>query len=154
MLFPTGAEPRPAARGTFSCPSCTGQHPYTRVVVGRVVRVFAIRLPAGTYGEYIECGTCLSTYRPAALALQSDRDHVRVAAEYERALLRVLALLVVSDGHIHEAEIETVRDLLRWASTAEAGFVRLRGRGARSCAHRGLVARLPGQRRRAVGPQG
>jgi tellurite resistance protein len=108
LLFPA-AEPRPTEHGTFRCPSCRGPHPYTRVVVGRVLRVFAIRLPAGTYGEYIECGTCLATYRPAALAFHGDDDGTRVSAEYERALLRVLALLVISDGHIDPVEIATVQ---------------------------------------------
>jgi uncharacterized membrane protein YebE (DUF533 family) len=109
LLFPTGTDPRHIEQGTFRCPSCKGAHPYTRVVVGRVMRVFAIRLPAGIYGEYIECGSCLSTYRPAALAFQEGDDHGDIQAEYERALLRVLALLVISDGHIHEAEISTVQ---------------------------------------------
>lgn len=109
LLFPTGATARPTERGTFNCPSCRTSNPYTRVVVGRVLRVFAIQLPAGVYGEYIECGACLSTYRPSALAFQGDDDRTGIAAEYERALLRVLALLVVSDGHIHDAEIGTVQ---------------------------------------------
>ena len=132
LLFPTGPAPRRTARGTFRCPSCRGQHPYTRVVVGRVVRLFAIQLPAGSYGEYIECGSCLSTFRPSALAFEhGDEDH-RIHAEYERALLRVLALLVVSDGHIHDAEISVVQRVyaavtgshLSWdAVTAEAADV-------------------------------
>lgn len=109
LLFPTGTAPRAAGSGTFHCPSCGGSHPYTRVVVGRVMRIFAIRLPAGIYGEYIECGTCLSTYRPSALAFGEGVAGVGVAAEYERALRRVLALLVISDGHIHAAEVSTVQ---------------------------------------------
>jgi len=78
-------------------------------VVGRVIRVFAIRLPAGKYGEYIECSECLATWRPAALALLQTTDARRITAEYERALLRVLALLVISDGHIHDEEVATVQ---------------------------------------------
>ena len=109
LLFPTGTAPRPTERGTFHCPACKGSHPYTRVVVGRVMRVFAIQLPAGIYGEYIECGTCLATYRPAVLAFHAGEERADTSAEYERALRRVLALLVVSDGHIHEAEISTVQ---------------------------------------------
>lgn len=109
LLFPTGPAPRPAERGTFRCPSCNGSHPYTRVVVGRVVRFFAIQLPAGTYGEYVECGTCLATFRPSALAFHDRSGESDVDAEYERALRRVLALLVISDGHIDDAEISTVQ---------------------------------------------
>ena len=131
LLFPTGPAPRPTERGTFQCPSCRALHPYTRVVVGRVVRIFAIQLPAGAYGEYIECASCLSTYRPTALAFERGEDH-GIHAEYERALLRVLALLVISDGHIHDAEISTVRrvyaavtgsQLSRAEVTAEAADV-------------------------------
>jgi uncharacterized tellurite resistance protein B-like protein len=73
------------------------------------MRIFAIQLPAGIYGEYIECGTCLATYRPAVLAFRAGAERADTSAEYERALRRVLALLVVSDGHIHEAEISTVQ---------------------------------------------
>lgn len=109
LLFPTGTAPRATEHGTFRCPACKGSHPYTRVVVGRVMRIFAIQLPAGIYGEYIECGTCLATYRPAVLAFQTGEERADTSAEYERALRRVLALLVVSDGHIHEAEISTMQ---------------------------------------------
>jgi uncharacterized tellurite resistance protein B-like protein len=73
------------------------------------MRIFAIQLPAGIYGEYIECGTCLSTYRPAVLAFDAGEERAGIAAEYERALRRVLALLVISDGHIHDAEISAVQ---------------------------------------------
>jgi tellurite resistance protein len=108
LLFPAAA-PRPVGHGTFRCPSSKGLHPFTRVVVGRVLRIFAIRLPAGTYGEYIECGTCLATYRPSALAFHGDDDAPLAPAEYERALLRVLALLAISDGRIDAVEISTVQ---------------------------------------------
>jgi uncharacterized tellurite resistance protein B-like protein len=109
LLFPTGATARSADRGTFSCPSCRALQPYTRVVVGRVLRLFALRVPAGRYGEYIECATCLATYRPSALAFRERSGPQDLPAEYERALLRVLALLVISDGRIHPAEIATVQ---------------------------------------------
>lgn len=109
LLFPTGTAPRKTGQGTFRCPACKGSQPYTRVVVGRVMRIFAIQLPAGIYGEYVECRTCLSTYRPAALAFHEEEERAGIEAEYERALRRVLALLVVSDGHIHEVEISTVQ---------------------------------------------
>jgi uncharacterized tellurite resistance protein B-like protein len=109
MLFPAGHSERTTDRGTFSCPSCRSTRDFRRVVVGRVVRVFAIQLPTGVYGEYIECSTCLSTFRPAVLAFRGDDNPHSLTAEYERALLRVLALLVISDGHVDDAEISTVQ---------------------------------------------
>ncbi|MBR9990499.1 MAG: TerB family tellurite resistance protein [Gemmatimonadetes bacterium] len=109
LLFPTGSVPREAGRGTFNCPACRGSNPYTRVVVGRVLRIFAIQFPAGVYGEYVECGACLSTYRPSALAFTSQEEREGITAEYERALRRLLALLVISDGDIHDAEIRMLQ---------------------------------------------
>lgn len=109
LLFPTSHSERTTARGSFACPACRTERAYRRVVVGRVVRVFAIKLPAGAYGEYVECADCLATYRPSALALRDQDSDNRVSAEYERALLRVLALLVISDGHIDDAEVATVQ---------------------------------------------
>ena len=109
LPFPAGPAPRTTERGTFRCPACGSESAFKRVVVGRTVRIFAMRVPAGTYGEYIECESCLATFRPAALAFQEGGDRARITAEYERALLRVLALLVVSDGEIHETEITMVQ---------------------------------------------
>jgi uncharacterized tellurite resistance protein B-like protein len=109
FLFPTGHSERTTDQGAFYCPACREPRDYRRVVVGRVVRVFAIQLPAGIYGQYVECTGCLATFRPSALALRPEDPGPDTAAEYERALLRVLALLVISDGHIDDAEIRVVQ---------------------------------------------
>jgi uncharacterized tellurite resistance protein B-like protein len=88
---------------------CGTERPYARVVVGREVRLFAIRLPIGVYGEYVECGSCQSTFRPEVLAFEAGDERETVRAEYQQALLRVLALLVVTDGRVHEVELRTVQ---------------------------------------------
>jgi uncharacterized tellurite resistance protein B-like protein len=109
FLFEAGPDPRRVERGTFSCPRCAAMRPYTRVTVRRSINVIGVNVPVGTYGEYIECSTCLATYRPEVLACDAGADAPRVLAEYERALKRVLALLVITDGRIDDAEVETVR---------------------------------------------
>jgi uncharacterized tellurite resistance protein B-like protein len=109
MLFPTGPSPRHIETGTFSCPCCGAPQSYVRVVVGREVRLFAIRLPVGAYGEYVECSGCKSTFRPEVLAYDAGELRDTVMPEYQKALLRVLALLVVTDGRVHDAEIQTVQ---------------------------------------------
>lgn len=109
LLFPTGAALRRTESGTFACPMCSAERTYTRVVVGREVRLFAIRLPIGVYGEYVECGSCQSTFRPEVLAFEAGDEREAMRAEYQQALLRVLALLVVTDGRVHEVEIRTVQ---------------------------------------------
>jgi uncharacterized tellurite resistance protein B-like protein len=109
FLFETGPEPRRVDRGTFSCPHCVETRRYSRVHVRRALSLAGVSVPLGTYGEYIECSTCLSTYRPEVLACDAGADAPRVIAEYQRALKRVLALLVVTDGRIADEEVETVR---------------------------------------------
>src|SRR5919109_2493526 len=109
FLFETGPDPRRVDRGTFSCPYCAETRRYARVHVRRSMNVIGLRVPLGTYGEYIECTTCLSTYRPEVLACDAGADAPRVLAEYQRALKRVLALLVITDGRIPDAAVETVQ---------------------------------------------
>jgi tellurite resistance protein len=109
FLFETGPDPRRVDRGTFSCPRCAETRRYTRIAVRRSLNVIGLSVPFGTYGEYIECTTCLATYRPEVLACDVGADAPRVLAEYERALKRVLALLVITDGRIDDAEVATVQ---------------------------------------------
>jgi uncharacterized tellurite resistance protein B-like protein len=109
LLFDTTYEPERVNRGTFSCPHCIAERGYARVIVHRSITVIGVHMRFGREGEYIECTGCLSTYRPEVLAYDAGTDAPRVLAEYQRALKRVLALLVITDGRIHEAEIDTVQ---------------------------------------------
>lgn len=119
LLFPTGPAPRPIETGSFSCPACATTRPFTRVEVGRILRLFAIKVPAGVYGEYVECAECLSTYRPDVLAYDAPASRSDSAddaeqapdilSEYQRALRRVLALLVITDGRMEQSELHTVQ---------------------------------------------
>lgn len=109
LLFDTTYEPVRVDRGTFSCPHCIAERSYSRVVVHRSITLMGMHMRFGREGEYIECGECLSTYRPEVLAYDAGSDTPRVLAEYQRALKRVLALLVITDGRIHEAEVDTVQ---------------------------------------------
>jgi uncharacterized tellurite resistance protein B-like protein len=109
LLFETGPEPQRTERGSFSCPHCGVPRNYQRIVVRKSLAVLGLHVPFGTYGEYVECGECMSTYHPEALAYDAGATATQVPAEYQRALRRVLALLVVTDGRIDAAEVDTVR---------------------------------------------
>jgi uncharacterized tellurite resistance protein B-like protein len=111
ILFADDAADRSIERGTFSCPACGGERAYARVVVNRSVALFGLRMPVGKWGEYIECAACLGTYRPEVLAYDAGPEAPRVMPEYQRALRHVLALLVITDGRIHETEIRTVQQV-------------------------------------------
>ena len=68
-------------------------------------------LSMGTEGEYIECDRCLATFRPEVLAYDAGRETSRVTAEYQRAVARVLALMVAADGTVRDPEIEAVQEV-------------------------------------------
>jgi len=109
LLFGDSADPRRVASGTFACPQCRGQRAFTRVIVDRAVSLLGVRVPAGRFGEYVECGDCLATYRPEVLATDAAASGYAFMPEYHRAMRRVLALLIIADGQLHEAEVATVQ---------------------------------------------
>lgn len=82
-----------------------------RTEVRRSVTVFGWTLLGGRRGEYVECERCLATYRPEILSYDAGPATDTVMAEYQRAVLRVLVLMVVVDGRIREPEIQTVREI-------------------------------------------
>lgn len=65
----------------------------------------------GMAGEHIECETCLATFRPDVLAYQPGKRTPELAAEYQRAMRRVLALIVAADGVIRDPEIDGVQEV-------------------------------------------
>jgi len=109
ILF--GAEPSPTriGSGEFQCPECMARRAYQRTRVLRRVRVLGASLPAGVYGEYVECQGCLATFRPEVLAYDAGPRTPAAVAEYQRAMRRILALMVAADGRIRDPEIATVR---------------------------------------------
>ncbi len=109
-----GTEPNPIRRdeGEFFCPECAELRAYQRVEVRRTLVLFA--LPLLRYGpivEYVECEACRGTYRPEVLAYDAGGATGRIIPEYQRAVRRILALMVAVDGRIRDPEIATVRQI-------------------------------------------
>jgi uncharacterized tellurite resistance protein B-like protein len=130
LLFPTGAALRCVETGTFSCPMCCAAREYGRVEVAREVRLFAIRVSLGIYGEYVECASCQSTFRPEVLAYDGGEGSEAVRSEYQRALLRVLCLLVVTDGRVHDVELQTVQRVYEAVTGSRLGREQVRAEAA------------------------
>jgi len=112
MLF---TEPTPVrvGQGEFDCPECMARRPYHRTRVARRLHVLGAVLPAGIYGEYVECQVCLATFRPEVLAYDAGERTPAAIAEYQRAMRRILAVMVAADGRIRDPEVEVVRRIFR-----------------------------------------
>ena len=60
---------RTLATGTFACPSCGADRPYSHVEARRWFTFFFIpAIPLKRLGEYVECGTCKGTFQTAVLS--------------------------------------------------------------------------------------
>ncbi|HET9983216.1 MAG TPA: TerB family tellurite resistance protein [Longimicrobiales bacterium] len=116
LLFESEPTPIRRERGEFDCPQCIARRAYQRTEVRRHVRVLGARIPAGRYGEYVECQTCLGTFRPEVLAYDAGERTPVVMAEYQRAIRRILALMVAADGVVRPLEIGVAREIFEAVS--------------------------------------
>lgn len=118
LLFGVHAER--IERGQFTCPECGDARRYDRVVVRRTIRLPGLGFRRfGSWGEYVECIDCEGTYRPEVLAYDAGDSTPVIMTEYQRVVRRLLALMVVTDGVIHEPEIMTVREIYEAVSGHE-----------------------------------
>ena len=109
ILFGTESNPVRVGAGEFQCPECLARRAYQRTRVLRRLHVLGTSLPAGQYGEYVECQGCLATFRPEVLAYDAGAHTPAAVAEYQRAMRRILALMVAADGKVREPEIRAVQ---------------------------------------------
>ena len=64
--------------GTFYCPKCDSQRPYTRKKVARYFTLFFIPLlEINKLGEYLQCAECNTTYKPDVLKIKSPTPEQR-----------------------------------------------------------------------------
>ncbi len=109
IFFGTEPTPHRVGTGEFQCPECMARRSYQRTRVLRHLRVLGVAFPAGILGEYIECRGCLATFRPEVLAYDAGARTPEAVVEYQRAMRRILALMVAADGKVRDREIATVR---------------------------------------------
>ena len=109
-----GSDDAERERGEFACPECAATRAYRRIRASA-----SPEADAEVEAELVECEACLSTYRPEVLAYDASDPQRPAMAEYQRTILRVLAMMVITDGHIHGREVETVREVFRAVSGRE-----------------------------------
>jgi uncharacterized tellurite resistance protein B-like protein len=119
------------SRGLFRCPQC-GDTQSFRLRASRpfLTLYFIPVLPIGGLQQYVECRQCKNSYEPEILAANMATKHLTsqtdkrgqeatlatgnrhdgyVLAPFREDLLKVIALIMVEDGHVTEEEIRVAR---------------------------------------------
>ena len=73
--------------GTFYCPKCDAQKPYTRKKVGSYFTLFFIPLfEIKKLGEYLQCAECNTTFKPEVLNIKAITSEQRQVLMVKRDL--------------------------------------------------------------------
>ena len=104
-------------KGMFHCPKCDSNQKF-RLRASRpfLTLYFIPVIPIGGLQEFVKCSNCKESFESIVLAssmLPNDTP-VTVASEttaFEDDLLKVIALMMIEDGHVSENEITIARRL-------------------------------------------
>ncbi len=98
-------------RGRFFCPSCGSEGGYAHMRVRNFFTLYFIPLiPMNVAGEYIECQRCRGTFDKKVLRYD-PAEQEEFEAEFQKAMKRVMVLMMMADGVIDEDEVTTIQDL-------------------------------------------
>lgn len=110
-------------RGVFQCPNCdTNQQFRLRSSRPFLTLYFVPIIPIGGVHEFVQCSNCKNSFEKSVLvdrllpddAASSEvvKSEAEVAtASLQEDLLKVLALMMIEDGHVTENEIRIARRL-------------------------------------------
>ncbi len=121
------------SRGMFQCPNCQSRETYRQKASRPFLTLYFIPVvPLGGLQEFVQCGRCKNAFDPAVLVSHITHSNSTTAnpneggasattnptspAEprtdpFEKDLLTVIALMMIEDGQVTEAEINVARKL-------------------------------------------
>lgn len=112
IIFGTRGVTTTPEKGDFNCPSCTSVQKYGLKRVRRFFTLYFIPLiPLDKLGEYVECVSCKDTYKPHILDYDPAANAEAVEAEYHSAIKKVMIHMLLADGVIDNAEVNTVLEV-------------------------------------------
>jgi len=84
--------------GTFYCPKCDDQKPFTRKKVGNYFTLFFIPLfEIKKLGEYLQCADCNTTFKPEVLNIKAITPEQQQVLMVKRDLASGLSLIHISE---------------------------------------------------------
>ncbi len=102
-------------KGVFHCPECELRQKYRLKSTRPFLTLYFIPvLPLGGLQEFVICEQCKTSFDPQVLTMtESSRGTEPITdasvVTFETDLLRSIALIMVDDGHVSEAEIRIAR---------------------------------------------
>ncbi len=112
IIFGTRGVTTTPEKGNFNCPSCNSTRNYGLKRVRRFFTLYFIPvIPLDKVGEYVECTTCKDTYKPSVLDYDPIANAGAIEAEYHSAIKKVMIHILLADGIINDAEVDTVQDI-------------------------------------------
>jgi len=102
LIAGTKVEENQVGSGTFNCPYEGSKQPYRHVRLEKKATAFFV--PVATMsdlGEYVECQSCGSTYKPEVLKIRTQEDAENALAV---AVLRLCIEVVLADGRVTDEE--------------------------------------------------
>ena len=101
-----------AGTGIFFCPECNTKTEYQHKHVRRAATVFFVPVVnLDLLGEYIECQSCLNTFKMEVLNYDPKEAERQFQAVYTEAVKRVMTMMMLADGKIEQDEVATIRGI-------------------------------------------
>lgn len=100
--------PKTINQGEFYCPECRGTRSYEiKQEKNYFVFFYLPVFPLEIVGEYVECVECRNSFRKNVL----ESSPATTRAEFHPSMKRVMILMLLADGKIHDAEIEKIKGI-------------------------------------------
>jgi len=101
-----------AGSGMFYCPECGTKTRYQHKQVRRAATVFFVPVVnLDLLGEYIECQSCMNTFKMEVLNYDPEEAESQFEAVYNEAVKRVITMMMLADGTIEQDEVTTIRGI-------------------------------------------
>ena len=109
ILFGTRGINSTVGTGSFNCPRCASQQPYTQKAVKRFFTIYFIPLiPMGTAGEFIECNSCAGTFATEILTYDPEVERGKTIESFRRMAVAFL----LDANRCKVGELEALRDIV------------------------------------------
>ncbi len=113
IIFGTRGVTSTLAEGNFSCPQCANNQSYRHRKVRRFFTLYFIPvIPLDNLGEYVECGSCKNTFVTRVLNSAGGKQGETFEAEYQKAMKKVLILMMLADGKVEESEKAMLKTIM------------------------------------------